>query len=84
MKGTIVALAHRRVEIDQLHQRICAKTANPIIEVVEGELEFLAVDQLHDAAAHEDRWMRDQHGSLTGTPSRANSVLSSRALEMPK
>ena len=79
----IVSLAHGRVQIDQLHQRIFLEAADPIFEVVEGQLQFFAAHQLHDAPAHEiDGW--NQHGSLMGKPLCAISSFSARASAMPK
>ena len=79
----VVALAHGCVEVNQLHQGIVLEAANPILEIVEGQLERFPSHQLHDPAAHQIN-RRNQHGSLTGTPCRANSCLSARTSAMPK
>ena len=47
-----VYLDEGRVEIDQLDQRVVGESANPVVEVIEDELEFLSADELHDASAH--------------------------------
>src|SRR5208283_2965834 len=71
----IISLPHRRVQIDELDERIFRKLLDPIFEIVERQAQFLTLHQLHNAPAHQiDRW--NQHGSLTGTPALASSSLS--------
>src|SRR6187402_126755 len=45
-------LAHGGVEVDELHERIFAEAFDPVIEVVKGELELFALDELDDLAVH--------------------------------
>ena len=79
----VITLAHRRVEVDQLHQRKTGELFDPILEVVEGEAQLFTLNELHYTATQEiDR--RDQQGHLTATPALASSCLSERALETPK
>jgi hypothetical protein len=49
---TVVAGADRRVEVDELDHGILGKTFDPIIEVIELQFLLLALNQLHDLAAH--------------------------------
>ena len=63
----IVALAHRRVEVDQLDQRKLRELLDPIFKIVEGQPQLFALHKLHNAPAHQIN-RRNQHGSLTGTP----------------
>ena len=49
----VVALTHRGIEIDQLDDRIFREAFDPVVEVVEGEFQFFALDELNDSAAHE-------------------------------
>ena len=52
-KGAVVALTHGGVEIDELDHWVFREAVDPVLEVVEGEGELFAADELHDAAAHE-------------------------------
>jgi len=79
----VIALAHGGIEIDQLDQRESRELFNPVFEVVESEAQFFALHKLDDAAAQQING-RNQHGSLTETPARANSCLRERALDTPK
>ncbi len=79
----VIALAHRRIQVDQLHQRESRKLLDPVFKVIEGKAQLFALHKLNDAPAKQiDRW--NQHGSLTDTPALASSSLSERALETPK
>ena len=79
----IVALAHGRVEVDQLHQRKTRELLNPVFKIVEREAQLFALHKLNDAAAQQIDG-RNQHGNLTETPAAASSSLSERALDTPK
>src|SRR5581483_10256625 len=59
----VVALPHGRIEIDELHQRILREPLDPVIKIVEAELEFFALDKLDDLAAHEVDG-RNQHEAI--------------------
>lgn len=52
-EGGVGALAHGGVEIDELDEGILLEAVDPVVEVVEGELEGFALDELDDAAVHE-------------------------------
>jgi hypothetical protein len=82
-KGGVIALAHGRVEVDQLDQRELGKLFNPVFEIVEGETQLFALHKLNNLAAQQIDG-RNQHGSLTDTPALASSSLSERALDTPK
>ncbi len=79
----VVAGAFGGVEIDELDERESREFRDPVVEVVKSKAQFFAAFQLHDAAAHQVDG-RDQHGSLTGIPSRRSSSLRVRASAMPK
>ena len=49
----VFALAHGGVEIDKLHEWVSGETVDPVLEVVESELEGFALNELNDATAHE-------------------------------
>src|ERR1035441_4279335 len=79
----IVPLAHRRIEINQLHEREPREFLYPVVKIVKRKTQLLALNQLHDTTAHQiDR--RNQHGSLTETPAAASSCFNDRALDTPK
>ena len=59
-EGAVVALAHGGVEVDELDERVGREAVDPVLEVVEGELEGFALDELDDTAAHEVDG-RDEH-----------------------
>src|SRR5581483_2191910 len=82
-KYGVVALAHRRVKVNELDERIFGKFFDPVLKVVEGEAKLFTLHQLNDASAEQIN-RRNQHGSLTGTPDAASSCFNERALEMPK
>ena len=64
----VVALAHRGVEVDQLHEGIARKPLDPVLEVVERKLEGFAADELHDAAAHQVDGGNQHPPILAGRP----------------
>ncbi len=49
----VVALAHGGVEVDELDEGVPGEAGDPGLEVVEGELELFALDELDDLAAEE-------------------------------
>ncbi len=79
----VISHALRGVQVDELHERIAGEALDPGLEIVESEPELLAALQLDDAAAHQVDG-RNQHGSLTGMPSRRSSSFSERTSAMPK
>ena len=79
----VIPLQHRRVQIDQLHQRKARKFFNPVFKIIKGKAQFFALHKLNNLSAQQIN-RRNQHGSLTETPAFASSSLSERALETPK
>ena len=79
----VLALPHRRIQVDELHQRKAREFLDPVFKIVERQAQLLALHKLHNAPAQQIN-RRNQHGSLTGTPACASSSLSERALETPK
>ena len=79
----VIALAHGRIEIDELHEGIARELLDPVFEVVERQTQLFALHKLNNAAAEQIDG-RNQHGNLTETPALASSSLSERALETPK
>ena len=52
-EGAVRALSHGGVEVDELDEGVRGEAFDPGLEVIEGELEFFAVDELDDLAAEE-------------------------------
>jgi len=61
---TVVAFAHGDIEIDQLHQRILAETIDPVVEVIEAQLQLRSLAKLHNLSVHQvNGW--NQHVTTT-------------------
>ena len=62
----IGALPQGGIKVDELYQRVLAEALDPVIEVVKGELELFALDELDDLTVHEvDGW--DEHVFMVAT-----------------
>src|SRR5271165_3514862 len=82
-KSSVIARAHRRIKIDELHKRKARELPDPVFEIIERQAEFFALHQLNNATAKQiNRW--NQHGNLTGTPNAERDSFSERALDTPK
>ena len=52
-EGAVLSLSHRGVEVNELDDGVLGEAFDPVVEVVEGELQLFALHELDDATAHE-------------------------------
>src|SRR5437764_10701534 len=49
-EAAVLALAHGGVEVDELDDGVFGEAFDPVLEVVEGQLQLFSLDELDDAA----------------------------------